>query len=247
MKNRESWQKNKYAKFWVEQVNNYGFDEYCKGLIKLLLSKNPSNAYELAIGTGWPFATSLSERNISVSGSDISELLVEGIKSKYLVIDAVVQSYEDIRPNPEKKYDLVYCLRSTWHFPNIFKALDSMFMMVKNEGYVVFDIMNKDSDYIISMIRTHRLMFLFTVVRNLTKIVLNTFFRKSFLVQDIWNIHDIPVSPKDVEAYLVNKGVSFKKYSINQIRDNINNEFKDYGEFNSKLIYECQFIKNDIS
>ncbi len=243
MKNRDSWQKDNYAKFWVEQVNKYGLDEYCKGLIELILSKNPSKVYELAIGTGWPFAISLSEKNVSVSGSDISELLVKEIKSKYPAIDAVVQSYEDVLPNPEKQYDLVYCLRSTWYFPNIYKAFDAMFMLVKNNGYVVFDIMNKDSDYIKSMIKTHRLMFPLTMVKNLTKMVLNTFFRKDYLVQDIWNIHEIPVSPKDVEAYLDKQGVSFRKYSINQIRDNINSEFKDYGEFNSKVIYECQFIK----
>lgn len=243
MKNRDSWQKDNYAKFWVEQVNKYGFDDYCEGLTKLILSKNPSTVYELAIGTGWPFAISLSEKDVSVSGSDIAELLIKELKSNYPNIDAVVQSYEDVRSNPEKQYDLVYCLRSTWYFPNIYKALDTMFMQVKEDGYVLFDIMNKDSDYIKSMIINHRLMIPFTIVKNVIKIALNTFFRKGYLVQDIWNIHEIPVSPKEVDAYLIQKDVSFKKYSINQIRDDINQEFRDYGEFNSKVIYECQFIK----
>lgn len=240
MKNRANWQRENYAKYWVDQVSKYGFDDYCKGLLNLILSKKPSSVYELAIGTGWPFAISLNENGVAVAGSDISELLIQEIKNNYPNINVVAQTYEDIKPNQANQYCLVYCFRSSWYFPDIYKALDAMFMLVKEDGFVIFDIMNKDSDYIKNMIKSHRILFPYTILKNVYKTIMNAFFSRRYLVQSLWNIHEIPVSSKDIENYLAKKGVSFKKYSINQITDNINSQFKDIGISNSKIIFECQ-------
>jgi SAM-dependent methyltransferase len=240
VKDRDNWQKRHYAKFWFYQVERYGFDAYCKGLFNLLLSKGPQSVYELAIGTGWPFAIGLFDKGVSVSGSDISELLTADINRKYPGISVKAESYEEIKGNSGVKYDIVYCLRSTWYFPDLFKALDTMFSLAKDDGWVLFDIMNKDSDHIQNIVKRHRMLLPYTVAKNIFKLGMNKVLKRNYLVQDVWNIHEIPVSGKAVEGYLNERKISFKKYSINQITDGLESNFLNEGYQNSKIVFECR-------
>ena len=64
MNNRQKWQKELYSKYWINKVKKYGFDSYCKGLCKLIESKSPNSVYELAIGTGYPFAINFFQKGI---------------------------------------------------------------------------------------------------------------------------------------------------------------------------------------
>ena len=240
MKDRAEWQKKQYSRFWSGQVLKYGFDDYCKGLCELVEKRKPSSVYEMGIGTGWPFAITFHEKGIQVAGSDISELLVEELTGRYPSIKASVASYENINPVEEQKYDVVYCFRSTWYFPDLTKALDTMFALVKKGGVVIFDIMNKDSDYIQNMIRVHRWSFPLTVFKNILKKTATELLGKGYLIQDPWNIHELPVSPQMIEQYLTSKNIVYHKYSINQITDGLDKAFTDHGKPNSKVIFECQ-------
>lgn len=240
MKDRAAWQKKSYSHFWADQVVKYGFDDYCKGLCEMVEKKKPSSVYEMAIGTGWPFAITFYEKGIEVAGSDISELLIEELADRYPGIKANVASYENINPAEEQKYDVVYCFRSTWYFPNLIKALDTMFELAKKGGVVIFDIMNKDSDYIQNIIRVHKWSFALTICKNIIKKAANVLFGKTYLIQDPWNIHELPVSPKIIEQYLTSKNILFHKYSINQVTDGLEKAFVDHGKSNSKVIFECQ-------
>lgn len=237
MKDRINWQKKEYPHFWEQQVVRYGFDDYCKGLFQLIEKKDPKSVYELAIGTGWPFAISFYEKGIKVSGSDISDHLIKKINEDFPGIASTCTSYENVRI--DEKFDVVYCFRSTWYFPDVLKALELMLSLCKEGGYVVFDIMNADSDYIKRIVGRHRLFFPITIGKNIIKWLGNTFFKKKYLIQDPWNIHELPVSPLIIDNFLKSRGVVFRKYSINQIVD-MSQPFCCKGEPGSKVVYECQ-------
>ena len=239
MKNRSEWQNKKYAQFWVRQVEKYGFDEYCKGLCKMVEKSKPSSVYEMAIGTGWPFAITLHEKGILVAGSDISERLIKKLADRYPGIKGSVASYDNINLAFEFKYDLVYCFRSTWYFPDIIKAIDTMVNLTKKGGgIVIFDIMNSDSDYIKKMICLHKFSFPITILKNSIKIIANFLFKKAYLIQDPFNIHELPVSAKFIEQYLEAKNIPFQKYSINQVIDPLDKDFINHSQYNSKVIFE---------
>lgn len=239
MKNRLQWQKEKYSRFWIDRVKQYGFDAYCKGLCEMVESKKPVSVYEFAIGTGWPFAISFFQKGIQVSGSDISDILIKGINSHHPEIRTFLGSYEELNPGLEK-FDVVYCFRSTWYFPNIFKALDFMFEMTKSGGSVIFDIMNKDSAFVKNSLLKHRLLLPYTLAKNIIKKIVNKLFGKNYLMQHLWDIHEIPVSALAIETYLNKRGIAFKKFSINQVEKGIQTVFINRGRFNSKIVYDCE-------
>lgn len=239
MDDRSQWQKEKYSRFWINRVKQYGFDSYCKGLCKMIEDKQPQSVYELAIGTGWPFAINFFQKGIQVSGSDISEILIEDVNRHYPQIRTSVGSYEELIPGQEK-FDIVYCFRSTWYFKDIFKALDNMLSMAKKGGSVMFDIMNKDSVFVKNFILKHRFLLPYTFVKNIFKKIANVLLGRNYLMQDLWNIHEIPVSALDIESYLNKQGITFKKYSINQIEEGKDAEFTNGGRFNSKIVYDCE-------
>jgi SAM-dependent methyltransferase len=237
MSNRQKWQKELYSKYWLNKVKKYGFDSYCKGLCKLIESKSPNSVYELAIGTGYPFAINFFKKGILVKGSDISEILIQELRNNCPDIQSQIISYEKIEP--EDPVDVVYCFRSTWYFPDILKALDVMFSLAKKGGCVFFDIMNKDNDYIKKIVIYHRFMIPFTLSKNIFKYTVNKLLGKNYLLQDLWNIQEIPVSEKLIIKYLNDKNISYRKYSINQVIDNTDSNFITLGEFNSKIVFEC--------
>jgi len=72
----ERWKRDIYPKYWIRKSREYGFDHYCKGLVALIEDRQPESAFELAIGTGYPFAKKLLAAGIDVSGCDISQELI---------------------------------------------------------------------------------------------------------------------------------------------------------------------------
>jgi SAM-dependent methyltransferase len=241
VKNRSEWQNKKYSLFWNSQVVKYGFDQYCKGLCKMVEKSQPSSVYEMAIGTGWPFAITFHEKGMIVEGSDISEFLIKTLTDRYPGIKGSIASYDNINLDLEFKYDLVYCFRSTWYFPDIIKAIDTMIHLAKRGGgIVIFDIMNSDSDYIKNIIYLHKLCFPITILKNSIKIIANFFFKKGYLIQDPLNIHELPVSAKLIEQYLEAKNIQFQKYSINQVINPLDKNFINYGQYNSKIVFELK-------
>jgi len=240
MKNREEWQKTKYSKFWSNQVKKYGFDPYCQGLYNLILSNKPSSVYELAIGTGWPFAKNFFDLGISVSGSDISSLLVSEIKMTHPKINVTVSSYQDIIKEQNVDYDIIYCFRSSWYFPNILQAVEKMFMIVKPGGLVIFDIMNDDSKFIKYIKLKHRILIPITLLKNILKVTLNQLFKSNYLVQNIWCQDEIPVSLVTIENYLKNICSYYNKYSMNQIETNLNEEYNSDWKNDSKITFVCK-------
>jgi len=231
------WIKNKYSYYWIDRVKEYGFDEYCKGLCAVVENKHPKSVYEIGIGTGWPFAINFYNKGMKVSGSDISEILIKDLNTHFPEIRASIGSYDEIKCEIEK-YDVVYCFRSTWYFSDIFKALDVMFNMSKNGGSVVFDIMNSDSLFNRMIILKHRFLLPYNFVKNIVKLALNLVLGKKYLLQDLWNIHEIPVSVFHVEEYLINRGIKFKIYSISELERGRSASIGN-PKASSKVLFDC--------
>ena len=128
----------------------YGIDFYCKGLLRLIEKNQPQSVFELAIGTGYPFAEKLLISGIDVFGCDISEELINYSKKSFPSINVCVAGYQDIdkiKSIFNKNFNIVYCFRSTWYFSNIADAIDCRLYFTKPSGLIIFDIMNKDCEY----------------------------------------------------------------------------------------------------
>lgn len=144
----ERWKRDIYPKYWIRKSQKYGLDLYCKGLVALIQHNQSKCAFELAIGMGYPFAEKLMNKDIYVSGSDISPELIAELKKNFPEINACVGGYEDlykVKMTVKQKFDLVYCLRSTWYFTDIVAAIYFMLYFAKPRGQIIFDVLNKDS------------------------------------------------------------------------------------------------------
>ena len=86
----DRWKHDIYPMYWIRKSREYGIDDYCKGLIDLIQHKQPKCAFELAIGTGYPFAEKLLAEDIDVSGCDISPELITELKRSFPSIPAYV-------------------------------------------------------------------------------------------------------------------------------------------------------------
>ena len=232
MAKKEGYFKRVYSKVWQRRVQLYGFDDYLKAMVKLIKEKAPSSVFELAIGTAWPIAKELADAGVNVSGCDIAEELIDVARSKYPEINSFVSGYEDLMT--DKKYDTVYCLRSTWYFRDILQALDKMFSIVKEDGYVVFDIMNADSPVIKRNNLVHYIKTPLILLKNAARTVLNIFGGKYQC--DTLIMAEIPTSPKTVDAFLKEKDILFEKYSYNQIM----NTSDTFDSRSFRLVYVCK-------
>ena len=133
-----------FSKYWVEQVQQYGFRPYHANLLELITSlTSPANGYllEVGVGTGWPFATSLSQQGYTVVGVDLVESLVQETRAQPGDIRCVVGDAEEL-PFAEESFDMVYCLQSTWQFPNLPQGIKEMVRITRPGGTVLFDILN---------------------------------------------------------------------------------------------------------
>ena len=118
----DRWKRICYSQYWSRASRKYGLDAYCAGLLRLIKSQfSPKNVFELAIGNGFPFAENLARSGIDVTGCDISEDLVAELKQSFPEIRAFVGGYID--NSFAEQFDVVYCLRSTWYFPDIDRAM----------------------------------------------------------------------------------------------------------------------------
>lgn len=140
-----------YDKFWEKQTQLYGFGKYEKYIAYVIKKSNPKRVFEVGIGNGWPIGVTLSHKGISVSGCDISERLVEQARVNLNNQDGIwVGELGDYTGN--EKYDVVYCVRTSWYIKNFDKLLEKMFSMTDSNGYVIFDIMESQSIYFLKLL-----------------------------------------------------------------------------------------------
>lgn len=139
----QNYFEREYSSFWMKQVNVYGIDNAMSEILELLKEKRPKSAYEVGIGTAWPIADSLYKEGIVVSGNDISEKLINLALNKYPEMKLYVGDIADI--NLQGKYDLVYCIRTSWYIKDFRNAIRKMNSILSDDGALVFNVINKDN------------------------------------------------------------------------------------------------------
>lgn len=135
-----------YSKFWTETTKKYGMEDGIDSIIKILTDLRVETAFEVGIGTGWPIADSLAKSGVKISGCDISKSLIEQTKNSYPDMDVFAGTIWEMGGGDLGKYDMVYCIRSSWYMKDFLEVIGKMFQMTKNGGYIVFNIINKQND-----------------------------------------------------------------------------------------------------
>lgn len=213
----EDWKRDIYPEYWSRASRKYGQDAYCAGLLALIKKFSPRDVFELAIGNGFPFAESLVKENIKVTGCDISEHLIAELKESLPEVHAFVGGYADPKISQLSEFDLVYCFRSTWHFPDIDTAIDFMLRVAKPNGIVLFDIMNADSEWNRHFVMRKNILFPVTLLKNSIKYVLNKFLSRQWLIDKVFGVRDIMYSRKFISDLLINRGLTFEVMDLLQI------------------------------
>lgn len=139
-----------YSKFWVNQTKKYGYSTYEQNIVRLVSKSTPKKVFEVGIGTGWPIGNALKESGIEVDGCDIAESSVV-LAQKELKNENGIWVGDVLEYKGDILYDVVYCVRSSWYIPNFYSTVRKMVSMTKPGGYIIFDVMNKNSLYCLNI------------------------------------------------------------------------------------------------
>lgn len=136
-----------YADIWKKSSVEYGVDDFVKTEMDYLMAEKPQTAFEVGIGTGYPFAIALKNSGVKVSGCDISAKEVELAKDNLEGLEEEPNIYVgdlcDI--DVYEKFDVVYCLRVSWYISKFEQRLEKMIELLNPGGLLVFDFMNIDT------------------------------------------------------------------------------------------------------
>ena len=231
--NKKKFIKNTYYKAWEAKNKTETEDDYYSLIFNLFNTLEITNAFEVAIGDGKPFAQKLSEK-IIVDGIDLSDQLVM-IANQNKNINA---TYGDAEIYEIGNYDLIYCLRSFWYFDQWKIVLRNIIKSSKK--YVIFDVLNGENKVLIydEINFRHTLIGkLYVAFKNTIKYILNiTLSKPKYYMQTLtpiesYHIHD------EIVRY-INQLVGEDKIQIEffgivtQTKNYIDNE-KDY-----RIIYK---------
>lgn len=132
-----------YSEFWKKQSQVYGKqkDDGLDKIIEILKGLHAKTAFEVGIGTGWPIASDLNDIGTDISGCDVAESLIRAAQEKYPQMKLYVGDIWQV-PFEEEKYDLVYCIRSSWYMKDFLNVISKMLEVTNYGGTVVFNILN---------------------------------------------------------------------------------------------------------
>lgn len=139
--------KTVYNKFWEKQTKIYGYGAYEQNLVRLILASEPQKVFEVGIGTGWPIGAALKDKGVEIDGCDVAESSVALAQKELNNANGIwtgdIMDYE----GEEGAYDVTYCVRVSWYIPDFFQTVKKMISMTKPGGYIIFDVMDKNSLY----------------------------------------------------------------------------------------------------
>lgn len=138
--------KEVYSKFWINKTANYGYEQYAKRLVGVIIQSGPKHVFEVGIGTGWPIGTALKKKGIRVDGCDVADNLV-ALAQKEFDNEEGIWVGEVTEYQGNTLYDVTYCVRVSWYIPDFYAVLRKMYSMTKPGGYPVFDVMDRNSPY----------------------------------------------------------------------------------------------------
>tara|TARA_Y100000996_G_scaffold414570_1_gene405857 strand:- start:275 stop:1042 length:768 start_codon:yes stop_codon:yes gene_type:complete len=221
---RKEYMRSIYSKDWSRKRRKYGVEQYDKDLIHQLSKKiKDGKILEVGIGDGFPYSNILDEMGYEVYGIDISPTHVDMVKESLPKINVKIGDSEDLEFN-DNFFDIVFCFRSTWYFPDVIKSISEMLRVVKNDGLVIFDIQNINHPIHQKMVkksnrRQKKHPFINIVekyIKNIIKIALRpiVFYGVDWSFQN-YSFIETPTDPNDVIAYLQSrKDVGYKLYGV---------------------------------
>jgi len=159
VRSRKKYIEKTYSKYWITARKNiYGFMDYDKSLLDFITKKcdvkQHAKILEVGVGTGYPFADFLSKSGYSVYGIDLSPELIGECNKINPNIHCKVGDAEQL-DYPDDKFDFVYCVHSSWYFPNLYRAITEMIRVVRPGKGVMFDILNINNSAISKIYKNH--------------------------------------------------------------------------------------------
>ena len=239
--------KNEYAKMWTQmRKKEYKYNFYDKFLIKLikknLKNSKKSKILEVCCGDGNPFAKKLTLK-YDYFGIDISNHLISIAKNNYGKKKFKVGDAEKL--NIKKKFDMIICFHSLWYLPGYLKSIDKMSKILKPNGCLIFDSLNKNNqnnvkDYKKIVSETKGIGKIKRVFKNFLKIIFRVGYTKWSNVihqklNDIQQINNI-INNQKIFTEVSLFGQIEKKKKIIKI-ESINNK-----KINrcTKIIFKCK-------
>ena len=221
---RKEYMRNIYSKHWSKTREKYGVGQYDKDLINEL-SKKVKNGkiLEVGIGDGFPYSNVLDEMAYEVYGIDISPFHVDMVKKSLPNINVCVGDSEDLEFQ-DNFFDIVFCFRSTWYFPNLIKSISEMLRVVKNDGLIMFDIQNINHPIHLKIMKDQlrrKNSYIYEIstrlIKNLTKLIIRPikFFPMHWTLKE-HIVVGTPTDPSSINLYLSKENnINYKIYGVN--------------------------------
>lgn len=225
-----------YAKNWIIQRKRFGFGLYSKALVNLFLDsrflvnlQKNKKILEVGIGDGFPYADTFDKMGYSVYGIDISPYFVSMVKKQ---LPNVIVSLGDAHnlPFPDNFFHGVYCIRSSWYFHDLEKAINEMIRVVMRNGIVMFDIRNANNPInrkrMKKILRRVKKPLIFLVFLGYIKNIVKLFLRPIKFYPCDWNINSLKLitssytDPEYVNTFLNNRNdVEYSIFSENDLQN----------------------------
>ena len=218
------YMKDVYAKYCSKKRIDYGVHQYYRDLIKEICSyQNPCRILEVAIGDGFPYSSSLDDLGYDVYGIDISPIHVNMVSESLPNVKVVECDAENLTFK-DGFFDVVFCFRSTWYFPDIIKSISEMIRVTRRNGLIIFDIQNINNSVHQKMVKrniglskNHPITNIIKkYVKNILKLILRpfvyygvewSFYQTSFI--------ETPTDPEEVINFLKKrKDIKYVIYGV---------------------------------
>ena len=213
----EPWNTKEASLFWKNELGSYGKSDYVNSVLDLIIAQKPQVIFELSIGNGYSFVDNLIKEGIKVHGCDISEFFINELHESHPSVVSYQAGYDDFVKSEQRNFfDVVYCVRSSWYFSDIYLAIDNMVEITKPGGKIIIDIMNADSSVAKSSLRACKIKRIKQRCKNIIKYILNTILKQKYVYETVFN-NDKAVKPSNIEKYLNKKNLSYEKFCFEQM------------------------------
>ena len=247
---RKKYMRNTYSKFWSTTRIKYGIGKYDKDLVHELSKKiKNGKVLEVGIGDGFPYSNVLDEMGYEVYGIDISPVHVDMVRESLPNINASVGDAEDLEFQ-DNFFDILFCFRSTWYFPDLIKTISEMLRVVTNDGLIMFDIQNRNHPIHLKAMKEQlkrENSYIYEISTRLIKNLIKLIVRPIKFFPIFWSLKkhiiiETPSDPNSINLYLSKENnINYKIYGVNWEDSSFNleeiNTTKDFDRFD-RLVYK---------
>ena len=247
---RKEVMRNTYSKYWSRIRAQYGVEQYDKDLIHELTQEiKNGKCLEVGIGDGFPYSNVLDEMGYELHGIDISPDHVRMVTESFPNINVRIGDAEDLEFQ-SNVFDIVFCFRSTWYFPNVIKSISEMLRVVKNDGLIMFDIQNSNHPIHLKIMKEQlrrKNSYIYEISTRLIKNLIKLIIRPIKFFHIHWSLKkhiiiETPTDPSSINLYLSKENnINYKIYGVHWEDSSCSLEeidaTKDFDRFD-RLVYK---------